>query len=90
MPGFSAEEVAAAKTGCLKSLRVQHSRDETLAQVLQSLLREGLTMIWLREFEKRVEAVTAHQVQDVVRKYLLPSQLSIFAAGDFKNVGISQ
>ena len=88
--GFSAEEVTKAKAGWLESLRVRRSQDETLAQALQSLLRDGRTMVWQSEFERKVEAVTPQQAMQAVRKYLQPSLLSIFAAGDFKKAGVFQ
>jgi zinc protease len=88
--GFSAEEVAQAKAGFLQSLRLQRSRDEALAQALQSLLRDGRTMVWQSEFEKRVEAVTPQQAMQVVRRYLQSSQQSVFAAGDFESAGVVQ
>src|SRR5262249_11487188 len=88
--GFSAEEVTKAKPGWLPTLRVQRSQDGTLVRELQSLLREGRTMMWQRELEKKVEAVTPQQAMQAVRKYLQPSQLSIFAAGDFKKAGVFQ
>jgi predicted Zn-dependent peptidase len=40
-------------------------------------------------FEKKVEALTLHDVNSVVRKVLSVDGLATFKAGDFKKAGIT-
>jgi zinc protease len=39
--------------------------------------------------EKKVEALTAEQVVEAMRRHLDPAQVSIFKAGDFKKASIA-
>ena len=82
--GFTADELATAKKGWLQSRNVQRSQDAALAARLLSNEREGRTMAFDIELEKKVSALTVAEVNDAWRKHMDLSQLSIITAGDFK------
>ena len=84
--GFGSEELASAKKGWLQSRSVQRSQDGALAARLLSNAREGRTMAFDADMEKKVSALTPEDVSAAWRKYMDLSQVSIVRAGDFKKV----
>ena len=84
--GFDAKEVEAAKKGWRQSRNVQRSQDAALALRLVSHEHESRTITYEEDLEKKVAGLTPEQVNTTVRKHLNPASISIFRAGDFKNV----
>jgi zinc protease len=82
--GFTADELATAKKGWLQSRNVQRSQDAALGARLLSNEREGRTMAFDIELEKKVSALTVAEVNDAWPKHMDLSQISIITAGDFK------
>lgn len=81
--GFTAEEVAAAKSGYLQGRQVNRSQDPGLSRTLASYLFLGRTLGWDEEFEKKVAALTPEQIVAAMRRHIDPSKLTIVKAGDF-------
>jgi zinc protease len=81
--GFTAEEVASIKTGYLQSLQVSRAQDSGLARKLSSYRFLNRTLAWDAEFEKKIAALTAEQINSAMKKHLSLSKVSIFKAGDF-------
>jgi zinc protease len=81
--GFTAEEIAGAKSGYLQSRQVRRSQDSALAGTLSSYLFLGRTMAWDAEFERKIAALTPEQIAAAMRRYIDPSKISIVKAGDF-------
>ncbi|HYY98974.1 MAG TPA: pitrilysin family protein, partial [Pyrinomonadaceae bacterium] len=81
--GFTAEEVAAAKSGYLQSRQVSRAQDNELAGRLNNYLFLGRTLAWDEELERKVAALTPEQVNAAVRRYIDPSKLIIVKSGDF-------
>ncbi|MFN3840646.1 MAG: M16 family metallopeptidase [Cyclobacteriaceae bacterium] len=81
--GFTADEVAAAKSGWLQQRTVSRAQDQSLASALTNALFLGRTMAWDENLEKAVNAVTAEQVNAAMKKHLDPSKINIVKAGDF-------
>jgi zinc protease len=81
--GFTPEEVAAAKSGFLQGQQVSRAQDAGLARTLANDLFIKRTLTWDADFEKKVGALTPDQIASALRKYLDPSKMSIFKAGDF-------
>jgi zinc protease len=82
--GFTAEEVAAAKSGYLQSRQVNRSQDSGLSRTLASYLFLGRTLGWDAEFEKKVAALTPEQITAAMRRFIDPSKITIIKAGDFE------
>jgi zinc protease len=84
--GFTAEEVAAAKSGWLQSRSVGRSSDGPLAGTLATRDFDEQTLAWDADLEKKVGALTPPQIQDALRRHLTVTALSIVKAGDFRKV----
>jgi zinc protease len=83
--GFTAEEVAAAKSGWLQGQQVSRSQDGELAGLLARHLFNGRTVAWNADLEKKVAALTPEQIGGAVRKWIDPAKFSVVRAGDFAN-----
>ncbi|HEX8558427.1 MAG TPA: pitrilysin family protein [Pyrinomonadaceae bacterium] len=81
--GFTAEEVAAAKSGWLQSRQVSRAQDNELASRLDAYLFLGRTLAWDEEFERRVAALTPEQIGAAMRRHVDPARLVIVKSGDF-------
>ncbi len=81
--GFTAEEVAAAKSGWLQARQVSRAQDTELAVRLNNYLFLDRTLAWDEELEKKIAALTPEQINAAMRKYIDPSRLIIVKSGDF-------
>jgi zinc protease len=88
--GFTAEEIAAAKSGWLQSQQVGRSGDGPLAGTLAARDFDEFTMAWDADLEKKVGALTPQQIQQVLRRNLDVASMSIVKAGDFKKAAAAQ
>jgi zinc protease len=83
--GFTAEEIEAGKKALLEARRMARSQDRALVSRLGSYLFAGRTFAWDVDFENKISALTAAQVNDAMRRNIDPARLSVVIAGDFKN-----
>jgi zinc protease len=81
--GFSAEEIAAAKTSWLQAQASSRAQDRELAGRLAANLFAGRTMAFQAELEKKVQALTNDEILAALRKHLDPAKLNYAVAGDF-------
>lgn len=84
--GFTAEELAAAKSGYLQSSQVSRGNDRVLAGQLSQQLYFERTMDWQARLESAMSELTVEQVNAAFRKWIDPSKLSIVKAGDFPGI----
>ncbi len=82
--GFTDDEIKQAKQGYRQERVLGRSDDGALAAGWVGNLDLDRTYEFSRQFESRVEAVSAEQLLSVVRKYLDPSKTTIVVAGDAK------
>lgn len=82
--GFTATEIATAKTALLQEARVARSADSTLAGSLANQLDLGRTYAFSAELEAKISAVTPEQATAALVKYVNPANLVIVRAGTFK------
>ena len=82
--GFTDDEIKQAKQGYRQERVLGRSDDGALAGGWVADLDLDRTYEFNRQFESRVEAVTADQLLAVVRKYLDLSKMTIVVAGDAK------
>jgi zinc protease len=82
--GFSAAELAGAKSGLLQQRVQNRAEDPVLASGWAAYLYRGKTFDWSREFENKLAAVTLPQLNAAFRKAIDPSKLSVVMAGDRK------
>ena len=81
--GFSEEEVNDAIKGWLQNQEVSRSQDGYLSNTLNNYLEYERTMMWNVELEEKVANLTADQVNNAFKKYIIPSKISYVKAGDF-------
>ena len=89
--GFTAEEVESAKTGYLQSRQVSRAQDNELANRLNFYMFSGRTMKWDADFDVKLRALTAEQINAAMRRHMDPTKITIIKAGDFaKNAAAGQ
>lgn len=81
--GFTAEEVAAAKSGWLQSRQLSRSQDRELSGRINSYLFIDRTIAWDADLESKISALTIEQLNAAIRKYITPDAITIIKAGDF-------
>ncbi|MFL6660071.1 MAG: M16 family metallopeptidase [Massilia sp.] len=87
--GFTEAELAEAKKGWRQSEEVGRTDDMALSQHLAGNLTFGRTMAYDRELEAKVAALTLAQVNEALRQYIVPANLSVISAGDFAKTRVA-
>jgi zinc protease len=82
--GFTAEEIAGAKSGWLQSRQVDRADDDALARTLATREFEKRNMTWDADLEKKVAALNAQQIQEAFKRHLDLSAMTVVKGGDFK------
>ena len=85
--GFTAEELADAKSGLMQQRIQNRTNDAALASGWTSYLYRGRTYEWSAQFEAKLMAVTLPQLNAAFRKAIVPSKLSVVMAGDQSKAG---
>ena len=80
--GFTAEEVARAKSGLLQQRMQGRTTDASVAGGWNSNLYLARTWAWTQAMDDKINALTLAQVNAAFRKYIEPTKISIFIAGD--------
>jgi zinc protease len=83
--GFTAQEVEEAKKGWLQNNQVTRAQDNYVAGKIEDHLFYNRTFQWEEDFEKKVKALTAEQINAAIKKHIDPAKISIVKAGDFEN-----
>jgi zinc protease len=91
--GFTAGEVAAAKSAVLQRRREERLRDNVLipgdistgalAGQLINNSHLGRTFAWSKQFDDRIAALRVDDVNAAFRKHIVPGKVSVVKAGDF-------
>jgi zinc protease len=84
--GFTAEEVAAAKSSWVQSQQMNRAEDRNMAGTLGSNAYLGRTMEWSKELEEKVMSLTTEQINAAVVKYIDVDKMILLRAGDFERV----
>ena len=80
--GFTAAELAGAKSGLMQQRQQTRSDDGAVAAGWTAYLYRGRTYEWSRQFEAKLMAVTLPQLNAAFRKAIDPTKLSVVMAGD--------
>ena len=81
--GVSEAELKDAVNAMLTERQQARAGDGTVAGILARNLYMGRTMAWQADFDARLQALTAAEVNAAIRRHLKPETLSVYAAGDF-------
>ena len=82
--GFTAGEVEEGRKSLLEARRMSRTQDRSLVSRLGTYLFAKRTFAWDIEFESKIAALTAAQVNAALRRHIDPARLSVIVAGDFK------
>jgi zinc protease len=82
--GFTAEEVAAAKSGILSEMTLSRSNDGSLARDLAAHLYLNRDFTWDANYEKAIDAASPDAIHKAMQEFLDPDQFVTVKAGDFK------
>lgn len=85
--GFTAEEVARAKSGMLQQRMQTRAQDNALAFGWVTYLYLDRTYAWSKQYEDKVRALTVDEVNAAWRKAIDADKLSVVIAGDNKKAG---
>ncbi len=81
--GFTADELADAKTGWLQQRQVSRAHDNELVGKLSSNEYLGRTLAWDQKVEDAVRAASVEQVNAAVKKHVDPARMCVVMAGSF-------
>ncbi len=81
--GFTAAELAKAKSGVTQQAVQARAQDQRLAGNLLANIDSDRSFAWDKQFEARIMALTPEQVLAAARKYIDPAKITIVKAGDF-------
>lgn len=79
--GITEAELNAAKRSITNSYPVELANPSNVADVILGNAIYGLSPAEIREYPKRIEAVTIAQVQQVIQELIHPDKLVIVTAG---------
>ena len=82
--GFTAAELANAKSGLMQQRVQTRADDGALAAGWTVYLYQHRTYAWSAEFERKLMAVSLDQLNAAFRKAIDPAKLSVVMAGDVK------
>jgi zinc protease len=88
--GFTAEEVAAARSGWSQSRTVGRAQDSGLAGTLNHYLFIDRDLLWDESIEKKVMELTPEQINAAMKKHISLDKMNIIKAGDFAKMKASQ
>ncbi|HEX7987800.1 MAG TPA: pitrilysin family protein [Duganella sp.] len=80
--GFTAAELAGAKSGLLQQRVQNRSKDEVVAGGWTRNLYLNRTYSWSKDYEDKLKAATLAQVNAAFRKAVDPAKLTVVVAGD--------
>jgi zinc protease len=81
--GFTADELAAAKSGWSQQRTVGRAQDAQLSGTLNNYLFIKRNFTWDEAYEKQVMNLTVEQVNAAMKKYLSVDKFNMIKAGDF-------
>lgn len=84
--GFTADEVEAAKSGLLQGRKVSRSQDKELVGTLVGNLKLDRSMAFDADFEAKLAALTADDLNKAFRKYIKVDDFALIKAGDQSKV----
>jgi len=82
------EELALAKAYLTGSFPLRMDTNRKVAGLLLTIEEEQLGLDYPETFKRRIEAVTAEEVQRAARTHLDPSAMSLVVVGDLKKSGL--
>jgi len=85
--GFTAQELAQAKSGLLQQRVQNRSQDKVVAGGWTRNLYLNQTYSWSKDYEAKLQAATLEQVNAAFRQAVDPAKLTVVVVGDEKKAG---
>lgn len=79
--GVTAAEVASRKTNLIGAFQVNLSTSNGLAATFLNTLNRGYPLDWVDDYPAKIRALTAQQVNAVIKTYLQPQNMILVKAG---------
>jgi len=80
--GFTTDELERAKSGIRQQREQARAQDDTISNGWVSLLDLDRSYAWAAQLDQRIAALTLEQVNDALRRRLLPEKMSVVIARD--------
>ena len=80
--GFTAEELERAKSGIRQQREQSRAQDDTISNGWVNLLDLDRTYAWAAQLDERIAALTLGQLNDTLRKRIVPANMSVAIARD--------
>ncbi len=80
--GFTADEIARAKSGLLQKRMQARAQDRSVAGGWARFLFLDRTFTWSKQFEDKISALTVEQVNTAFQKMIDPAKMTSAIAGD--------
>lgn len=81
--GFTAEELAAAKTGFQQTRQLRFADDGGIASALMAHLYINRDLFWDEKFDQAIQSLSSEQIKTVMSRYIDPGKMILVQAGDF-------
>jgi zinc protease len=85
--GFSQEELTRAQSGIRLQREQARAQDEAISNGWVGLLDLDRSFAWAAQLDQRIAAVTLAQLNDALRRRIVPGQLSVVMARDARKSG---
>jgi zinc protease len=80
--GFSAEELAKAKSGILQQRAQNRTADAAVAARINKNSHEKRTFAWSQEFDDKIAKLNLEEINAAFKKAIVPAKLSVVIAAD--------
>ncbi|WP_016833040.1 M16 family metallopeptidase [Herbaspirillum lusitanum] len=80
--GFTSEELDRAKSGIRQQREQSRAQDDTISNGWVNLLDLDRTYAWAAQLDDRIAALTLDQLNDTLRKRIVPAKMSVAIARD--------
>lgn len=79
--GVTPDEIESRKSNLIGSFKVNLATTDGMADTLLAAVNRGYDVNWLDDFPVKINAISAEQVNGVIKKYLKPADMVLIKAG---------
>jgi len=80
--GFSQEELDRAKSGMRRQREQARAQDDNISDSWVTLLENERDFAWHHQHDEQIAALTLAQLNDAMRRHIVPSRMSVVTARD--------
>lgn len=79
--GATAAEIEARKSNLISAFKVELATTGGMANALLAAVNRGFEVSWLDDFPAQINTLSSNQVNDAIKKYLVPDSMFLIKAG---------